>query len=229
MLFVWQPCWIGTTLHSAPISIGRYLVTMTILVDPPRWPWRDTMWCHLVSDTSFDELHEFAARLGCRRVGFQGDHYDIDVDTRLRAVEFGAKECGSRELVTKIRDAGLRVRPSGFEKWQLATRGDGPLTDELLARMSESGAGHLMPTLDQLAALANSEAIREGCSGWFVLSRAMSSAVVVHGDSTGVVGPGTRTQLGDDAESGVFVREESRGATLVWSVEVVCPSLLSHE
>ena len=33
---------------------------MVILVDPPRWPAHGTVFCHLVSDASLDELHAFA-------------------------------------------------------------------------------------------------------------------------------------------------------------------------
>ncbi|MGI9606969.1 MAG: DUF4031 domain-containing protein [Acidimicrobiales bacterium] len=98
---------------------------MAILVDQARWPWRGTTWCHLVSDEHLDELHEFAAGLGCRRIGFQGDHYDIDVVTRSLALELGAEACDSRELVRRLRGAGLRLRPSAFEKWSLHARFDG--------------------------------------------------------------------------------------------------------
>lgn len=202
---------------------------MTILVDPARWPWRDTMWCHLVSDTNLDELHEFAGRLGCRRVGFQGDHYDIDIATRLRAIENGAVECESRELVTKIRDAGLRVRPSGFEKWQLATYGQGPLTDGKLDELRNNAGASLVPALDRIAGVVNSEVLRDRCSGWFVLARATSAAIVVHGDHPEVVGPGNLLQVGDDVARGIFVRVEERHPAHTWSVEAIYPSPSSHQ
>ena len=47
---------------------------MTVLVDAAVWEWRGARWAHLVSDESYDELHEFAQLLGKRRLGFQGDH-----------------------------------------------------------------------------------------------------------------------------------------------------------
>lgn len=50
---------------------------MTILVDPAMWPWRGRLWAHLVSDSSHEELHAFAARLDIPRQVFQGDHYDV--------------------------------------------------------------------------------------------------------------------------------------------------------
>ena len=86
-------------------------MALMILVDDALWRWRGRRWCHLVSDVSHDELHAFAARLGIPRHVFQGDHYDLPEDHRARAVELGATEVGSRELVRRLRAAGLR-RPT---------------------------------------------------------------------------------------------------------------------
>ncbi len=82
-----------------------------ILVDEARWPWRDRLWAHLVSDESYDELHQFASRLGLPRRAFQGDHYDVPAEYRLRAIEMGARPVPSRQLVSRLRAAGLRIRP----------------------------------------------------------------------------------------------------------------------
>lgn len=90
---------------------------MTVLVDTAIWPWRNRLWAHLVSDSSFDELHEFALQLGKRRLGFQGDHYDVDNDDRSRAIDLGAEPVSSRELVQRLRAAGLRRR-SEKPRWQ---------------------------------------------------------------------------------------------------------------
>jgi hypothetical protein len=73
-------------------------------------PWREypdaglrwTHWCHMVSDVDFEELHAFAARLGIPRRGFQGDHYDLPPHVRTRAVELGAVEVGTGELVLRM-------------------------------------------------------------------------------------------------------------------------------
>lgn len=86
---------------------------MAIYVDECRWWWRGRRWCHLVSDTSLDELHEFAAELGMPAHVFQGDHYDLHEDLRFMAVRSGALEITSRELVVRLRGAGLRLSPSG--------------------------------------------------------------------------------------------------------------------
>lgn len=81
-----------------------------ILVDRPIWPAHDRHFAHLVSDESFDELHAFAARLGLPPRAFHRDHYDLPEDWWQRAVDAGATPVDPRELVRRIRDAGLRVR-----------------------------------------------------------------------------------------------------------------------
>ena len=81
---------------------------MTILVDSARWRWRGRLWAHLVSDTSYDELHAFASSLGVPREGFQGDHYDIPEALHRRALELGAHQVRSTHLVRRLRAAGLR-------------------------------------------------------------------------------------------------------------------------
>lgn len=81
---------------------------MGILVDEPIWRFRGKLWCHLVSDTSYDELHAFAAELGIPRAAFQGDHYDLPEDVRLLAVANGATAVTGRELILRLRASGLR-------------------------------------------------------------------------------------------------------------------------
>ncbi|PZS34989.1 MAG: DUF4031 domain-containing protein [Pseudonocardiales bacterium] len=85
---------------------------MTILVDPAVWPWRGRHWAHLVSDRSYDELHDFAGRLGMPRQAFQGDHYDVPAALREEAIARGAQPVPARELVARLTGAGLR-RPKG--------------------------------------------------------------------------------------------------------------------
>ena len=83
-----------------------------ILIDAAIWPAHDRLWCHMVSDTSLAELHEFAARLGVPERGFEGDHYDIPEQLREAAVREGAVEVSSRTLVVALYEAGLRSRPA---------------------------------------------------------------------------------------------------------------------
>jgi hypothetical protein len=81
---------------------------MALLVDEPIWPFRGRLWCHLVSDSSYEELHGLADALGIPRRAFQGDHYDLPADLRDRAVELGAEPVTGRELITRLRSSGLR-------------------------------------------------------------------------------------------------------------------------
>ncbi|MGO2111461.1 MAG: DUF4031 domain-containing protein [Pseudoclavibacter sp.] len=84
---------------------------MTILIDPPAWPAHGTVWSHMVSDTSYDELHEFARALGISRRAFDLDHYDVIAESYDAAVAAGAEAVPSRELVARLAASGLRVTP----------------------------------------------------------------------------------------------------------------------
>lgn len=85
---------------------------MAILVDDAIWPWRGRLWAHLVSDTSIDELHVFAERLGIPQRAFQGDHYDVTDELRDCAIAEGARAVTSRDVVRALRAAGLRKHPT---------------------------------------------------------------------------------------------------------------------
>jgi hypothetical protein len=81
-----------------------------ILIDPPLVPSRGRMWSHLASDTSYDELHAFARMLGIPERGFDRDHYDVPAEFYDDALAAGAVPVSSRELIVRLRDAGLRRR-----------------------------------------------------------------------------------------------------------------------
>lgn len=105
---------------------------MTVLVDKAVWPWEGRLWAHLVSDVSYAELHEAARIIGKRRLGFQGDHYDVDEADRVRALANGAESVDSRVLVKRLRDAGLRrhgSKPSWVRlaEWPAGSTVDDPL------------------------------------------------------------------------------------------------------
>jgi hypothetical protein len=85
---------------------------VTILVDDAIWPRRGRRFAHLVSDSSFDELHAFAARLGLPGRAFHRDHYDLPAELRDQAVVLGAQEVSAREIVRRLRQSGLRRRKS---------------------------------------------------------------------------------------------------------------------
>jgi len=59
-----------------------------------------------------DELHDLAARLDVPRRAFQGDHYDLDEERRAQAIDLGAVPVTSRELLARLRAAGLRLSPA---------------------------------------------------------------------------------------------------------------------
>ncbi|MCH0562003.1 MULTISPECIES: DUF4031 domain-containing protein [unclassified Streptomyces] len=83
---------------------------MTVYIDPPSWPGHGRLWSHLVSDSSYGELHAFAARLGVPPRAFERDHYDIPSHRYADAVGAGAVEVSSREVVRLLHGAGLRRR-----------------------------------------------------------------------------------------------------------------------
>jgi hypothetical protein len=85
---------------------------VAVLVDPPKWPAHGRLWGHLVSDHSYDELHDFASGLGIPRRGFDGDHYDLPEEFLAHAIAAGAHLVSSAELVVRLRAAGLRRRKS---------------------------------------------------------------------------------------------------------------------
>ncbi len=81
-----------------------------ILVDQAIWNYKGRRWAHLVSDSSFDELHIFAESLGLTRSMFQDDHYDIHHDLRQKAITLGAHAVDFRVLARALKEAGLRRR-----------------------------------------------------------------------------------------------------------------------
>lgn len=82
---------------------------MAILIDEPLWWFRGRRWSHLVSDTSIDELQAFADAAGIPRRGFQGDHYDVPEEYYAELVAAGAVPTPSRDLLRRLKAAGLRL------------------------------------------------------------------------------------------------------------------------
>ncbi len=83
---------------------------MSLLIDPPNSPGHGRLWSHLASDASYAELHAFAQSLGIPQRGFDRDHYDIPAERYDAVVDAGAEPVTSRELITRLKDAGLRRR-----------------------------------------------------------------------------------------------------------------------
>jgi hypothetical protein len=83
---------------------------MTVLIDEPIWPAHGTLWAHLVSDSSYAELHAFAAAAGIPERGFDNDHYDVPLGSWDDLVARGAVPVTGRELLRRLQASGLRVR-----------------------------------------------------------------------------------------------------------------------
>ena len=68
----------------------------------------------MVSDSSLEELHNFAEHLGLRREQFQEHgrlpHYDLKPVVREKAMSLGAEAVSSKELFRRGREAFLRER-----------------------------------------------------------------------------------------------------------------------
>ncbi|PPK97410.1 uncharacterized protein DUF4031 [Kineococcus xinjiangensis] len=119
---------------------------MTLLIDPPAWHAHGRQWSHLASDDSYAELHAFAARLGVPRRAFEGDHYDVPADLHARAVAAGARAVSTRELLTRLRAAGLR-RPKRRGEKVVSSRDAGDLRIDVVlsARLPHPhGSRHLV-------------------------------------------------------------------------------------
>lgn len=141
---------------------------MAIYIDPPLWPAHGTVFSHLVSDISLEELHAFARAAGITERAFDGDHYDV-AEARFDAlVAAGAIPVEGRVLVRKLIASGLRIparRRNGSLKLPLLTRwnetlpGHDALFLDLLDRWGEGhrnyhGRTHLLAVLEALDRLA---------------------------------------------------------------------------
>lgn len=83
---------------------------MSLLIDPPTWPARGSLWSHLVSDAGTDELHDFAQRAGLPARAFHLDHYDVPARAYDELVAAGARPVSSRVLVEMLARTGQRRR-----------------------------------------------------------------------------------------------------------------------
>ena len=81
-----------------------------VLIDQPIWPAHGMLWAHIVSDSSLDELHAFAAAAGIPPRAFDHDHYDVPERRRQELIELGATPVTGRELLRRLQLSGLRVR-----------------------------------------------------------------------------------------------------------------------
>jgi 8-oxo-dGTP pyrophosphatase MutT (NUDIX family) len=83
---------------------------MTIWIDQPIWPRHGTLFAHLISDTSFEELHAFAGRARLHPRSFHGDHYDVPQERYASVLAAGATATTGGEVVRRLLASGLRLR-----------------------------------------------------------------------------------------------------------------------
>ncbi len=83
---------------------------MAVLIDRAMWPAHGTVWAHLVSDTSLEELHAFARANDVPPRSFDLDHYDVPERRVAELVAAGAEQVSAHELVRRLTASGLRIR-----------------------------------------------------------------------------------------------------------------------
>lgn len=75
---------------------------MSVYVDDMRARVGRMIMCHMIADSEA-ELHGMADRIGVARRWYQGDHYDICLASRAKAIAAGAIEITRREAVRILR------------------------------------------------------------------------------------------------------------------------------
>jgi predicted metal-dependent HD superfamily phosphohydrolase len=140
---------------------------MAIYLDPPLWPAHGTHFSHLISDSSLEELHTFAAASGIPDRAFDGDHYDVPERRFEDLVAAGAVPVEARVLVRKLIASGLRIparqRSNSLKipllgRWNSIMPGHDALFLDLLDRWGEEhrkyhGRTHLLAVLEALDVL----------------------------------------------------------------------------
>lgn len=83
---------------------------MTLWIDEPIWPAHGRLFAHLVSDTSYTELHDFALGQKLHPRSFDGDHYDVPQERWPQLVDAGAALTTGVDLARRLNASGLRLR-----------------------------------------------------------------------------------------------------------------------
>lgn len=90
---------------------------MAVYVDDMKAKFRRMIMCHMIADTD-EELREMAQKIGVQQKWHQGDHFDICLDMRAKAVAFGAvevtlRQCAAMNFIRKL--TGVLGEPEGAE------------------------------------------------------------------------------------------------------------------
>lgn len=75
---------------------------MTVYVDDMKAKYRRLVMCHMIADTD-EELREMASQIGVQQKWHQGDHFDICLTMRAKAVQLGAIEITQRQCAAMVR------------------------------------------------------------------------------------------------------------------------------
>ena len=81
-----------------------------IYLDPPLWPAHGTVFSHLISDSSLEELHDFAAAARIDPRAFDLDHYDVPACMYDDLIAQGAQPVSAGKLTRILIASGLRVK-----------------------------------------------------------------------------------------------------------------------
>jgi hypothetical protein len=89
---------------------------MSVYVDDMNAKFGRMTMCHMIADSP-DELHAMADKIGVARKWYQGDHYDICLSMKAKAIALGAVEVEWAELsrMTILRDIRL------IREWKQST------------------------------------------------------------------------------------------------------------
>lgn len=203
---------------------------MAILIDPPLWPAHGTVFSHLVSDASLEELHAFASAAGLPERAFDLDHYDVPLRRYDSLVAAGAVPVTAAELTRRLITSGLRVpshqRPGRLDtvladRWSRLLPGHEALGRDLLARWSEPHRNyhdkrHLLDVLrgiDRLLAAGEAPAVPHRpllLAAWFHDAVYAGSAGQDERDSAALAGSSLKETVSPGGLTEDEVREVER-------------------
>lgn len=141
---------------------------MALLIDPARWPAHGTIFSHLISDSSLQELHSFARAQGISERAFDRDHYDVPAHLCQQLIDAGAQPVSGSELTRSLQASGLRIplkeRPEKIRngllaRWETLAPGTKQLGEDILNHWQEPhrayhNSAHLLEMLGHAAYLA---------------------------------------------------------------------------
>jgi 8-oxo-dGTP pyrophosphatase MutT (NUDIX family) len=182
---------------------------MTIWVDVPIWPAHGRHWCHVISDESLVELHDFARRAGIPQRSFEGDHYDLPEDRWQEVVDAGARPTSGQQVARLLRDSGLR-----FPK----RRGERPL-----GRFPDGLAWLGLPHTLDVVASPHEPAPTTSAAVVIVSTAAREEIVMVRSvGRDGWAPPGGKRDVGESVREGA-VREVAEETGLLLAPEALTP------